>query len=161
MTKRQRERIGRLLPGGIPKHIRVWDSGPEENDRYTVVFCGRYPKGTGYNRSYQYLGMNSQPFHPSYGICQHGESRDIIDCPYGWTEAIGRVCRHNPSLGRRIAFSDLPAPCQQIVLNDYCDIWGIPHTVGSGNSFTGYTVTVDDGTPGGFMLPAEKVAELA
>jgi len=135
MTASERARIKRLLPGGIPRYVRVWDAGPEENDRFTVVFCGRYrqrgiPKHTPWSQMpwFQYVGMNSQPFHPSYGICQHGESQNIIDCPNGWTEQIGRKCRHNPSLGRRITFLDLPLDCQQIVLRDYGEIWGIAMT---------------------------------
>lgn len=133
MTIRQKSRYDRLMPDGIPRWIRVWDSGPETNDRYTVVYTGRY-RTRGVKRHtpvsewpwFQYVGMNSCPFHPAYGVGQHGESPTIIDCPHGWTEQVGRTCRHNPNLGRRIRFQDLPEDCQTIVLRDYRELWTLP-----------------------------------
>jgi hypothetical protein len=117
------------MPQGIPRWIRVWDSGPDENDRYTVCYTGRYrqrgiPKHTPYHKLpwFQYVGMSADPRH----ICMHGESQTIIDCPHGWTEQVGRICRHNPNLGRRIRFEDLPADCQKVVLRDYCELWSLP-----------------------------------
>lgn len=124
-TARQADRWARFMPGGAPRWVRIWDSGPETNDRYTVVYTGRYPKGRGLFRAYQYVGMNSQPFHPSYGVCQHGESGEIIDCPHGWAEQVGRKCRHNPELGRRIQFQDLPPDCRAVVVRDYCELWDL------------------------------------
>lgn len=108
------------------------DGAQKTNDRYTVVYTGRYrqrglPKHARASEWpwFQYVGMNSQPFHPCCGVCQHGESQTIIDCPEGFVEQIGRKCRHNPALGRRIAFQDLPVDCQKVVLQDYAELWGI------------------------------------
>lgn len=131
-TKQQRDRINRLMPGGVPRYIRCWDTG-DEGDRYTVVYCGRY-RTLGLPRHadrgqwgwFQYVGMNETPSDPLYGICQHGESPNVIDCPQGWTEQIGRRCRFNPALGRRIRFEDLPAACRKVVVDDYCELWGLP-----------------------------------
>jgi hypothetical protein len=121
MTQRQKNRLNSLLPNGIPRWIRVWKA-EGEGDNITVCFTGRY-RGKGW---FLYVGMNGVPFHPSHGICQHGESPNPIDCPNGWAEQIGRKCRHNPALGRRIRFEDLPFDCQTVVLNDYCALWDIP-----------------------------------
>lgn len=126
MTKTQQDRKDRLMPNGIPRWIRCWDAGPDGAiDRYTVVYSGRYPKGEGRDRRYQYVAMNCDPFAPQ-GFGQHGETEDIIDCPLGWTEQVGRTCRHNPTLGRRIRFEDLPEDCRKLVLSDYHEIWSIP-----------------------------------
>lgn len=118
------------MPGGVPRYIRCWDTGNDEYaDRYTVVYCGRYrtigiPKHTPYSQYpwFQYVGMSAD-----LSVCQHGESPNIIDCPEGWTEQLGRKCRHNPALGRRIAFTDLPVACQAVVVDDYCELWGLPN----------------------------------
>lgn len=114
--------MDRLIPNGVPRWIRVWDGGNDDGyDRYTVCYTGRY-RGKGW---FQHVGMNAIPFHSLYGICQHGESEFPIDCPHGWAEAVGQKCRHNPNLGRRIRFEDLPADCQKVVLQDYAEIWGL------------------------------------
>lgn len=73
--------------------------------------------------------MNATSPHPSSGVCQHGESRRPIDCPHGRSEQVGRRCRHNPELGIRIRFDDLPADCRRIVQYDYCDLWGLQHAL--------------------------------
>lgn len=116
MTPKQ-ARHERLMPGGIPRYIRVYDE-PTTADRYTVVFTGRYagrPVG-----GCDYVGMSADPFHPC-GFGQHGESRTVIDAPGGWPPAMGRKCH----LGKRIPFTDLPAPCQQLVLTDYRGLWDL------------------------------------
>ena len=41
-------------------NIIVWDNGGETADRYTVLLEGRYV-----------FGMNSNPFHPTYGFSQY------------------------------------------------------------------------------------------
>jgi len=111
MNKKQQGRLERLMPNGIPRYVRVYDN-PDWADRYTVVFTGRYrypiPNGMSW---FMYLGMNSIPFDPSAGICQHGEDPELIDRPaYG-------------HLGKKIAFTDLPADCQRVVVEDYKSIW--------------------------------------
>ncbi len=128
MTKRQAERMKSLLPEGKPRWIRAYDNGGTDVkggsiDRYTVLYTGRYKKGTGW---YQYVAMNCSPFHPQ-GFGQHGESREIIDqIPGSWGGvAIGRT---HPTLGKRISFDDLPEDCQKLVLSDYREIWNLPET---------------------------------
>lgn len=110
-TDRKAQRGERLMPGGIPRYVRCYDSGGEMADRYTVVFTGRYRHNTG--GAYLYLGMSAHPFHP-LGFGCHGESENgPIDRP---------TSRH---LGKRIPFSALPKDCQTLVLSDYCEIWEI------------------------------------
>lgn len=107
----QHERAARLLPGGKPRYVRVYDNGGESFDRYTVVFTGRYRHKTG--GSFWYLGMSARPFHPQ-GFGQHGESDRQIDYPtYG-------------HLGKKISFDGLPADCQRCVLQTYRDLWDLP-----------------------------------
>lgn len=116
MTPKQ-ARHERLMPGGIPRYVRVYDE-PTTTDRYTVVFTGRYagrPVG-----GCDYVGMSADPFHPC-GYGQHGESLTVIDAPNGWPPAMGRKCH----LGKRIAFTDLPDECQRVVMSDYIDLWGL------------------------------------
>lgn len=127
MTKRQNERIKSLLPGGQPRWIRAYDNGGTDVggsiDRYTVLYTGRYPKSPG---RYQYVAMDESPFHPQ-GFGQHGESQEILDQrPGRWGGvAIGRT---HPTLGKRIAFNDLPQDCRKLVVQDYREIWHLPAT---------------------------------
>lgn len=104
---RNKERTEHLMPGGIPRWIRVYDNGGKSGDRYTVVYTRTGHLGTSF-----YVGMSSNPFHPQ-GIGQHGESRFPIDRP---------TYSH---LGKRITFEALPPDCKKLVLRDYKDIWGI------------------------------------
>src|SRR3990167_4174492 len=115
----------RLIPGGQPRWIRAYDNGGETADRFTVVFTGRYTHKT--SRQHLFVGMSGSPFHPQ-GFCQHGESPDQIDLVNNsWSgPSIGRT---HPSLGKRIAFRDLPADCQKVVLRDYCDLWDLPSSM--------------------------------
>lgn len=124
MTKQAEDRAARLLPNGQPLYVRVYDNEGETFDCYTVVFTGRYPKN---NREFMYLGMSANPFDPQ-GFGQHGFSNRIpIDLGHTsrgnlkWPPEIGRKCH----LGKRIAFSDLPPDCQQLVLSDYKDLWSL------------------------------------
>ncbi len=145
-TERRREQ---LMPGGIPRWIRVWDNGggfkrfcrkclefsddevcaeaqcgrktveagfDGSIDRYTVVYTGNYQ---GRGGRCDYVGMSSHPSHPQ-GFGQHGEHADIIDVPRGGFPAtIGDKGR----LGRRITFQALPRDCQELVMNDYLELW--------------------------------------
>ena len=99
----------RLLPAGVPRYIRCYDNNGETADRYTVVFTGNY-KG----RDYQcdYIGMGGNPFHPQ-GVCMHGTEPDAIDRP------------KYSHLGKKIKFLDLPKDCQQVVLDDYKEMWNL------------------------------------
>lgn len=107
-----------LTPNGEPRWIRCYDSGPEDADRYTVVYTEKRGRGL-------YLMASADPFHPE-GIGQHGETAhpsDRIDRSFNpdrWPPAIGR--RH-PSLGRRIPFAHLPEPVRRLVSREYAEIW--------------------------------------
>ena len=111
----QLRRLAALLTeNGAPKYVRCYDNQGKSADRYTVVFAGNYK---GRNGRCHYLVMNSTPFHPSFGIGQHGDSDHIIDQP---------SYRH---LGRKIGFEQLPEDCQQFVWQSYRDIWDLPWSV--------------------------------
>jgi len=104
------KRAERLLPQGKPRYIRCYDNGGATIDRYTVVFTGRY---RGRRGQFVHVGMDHKPYDPQ-GFCQHGFNWAQIDRPtYG-------------HIGRKIAFGDLPAKCQSVVLSDYLSIWGLP-----------------------------------
>jgi hypothetical protein len=123
MNEAHKQRLERIMPGGKPRYIRVYDNGGPDReggsiDRYTVVFTGNYPGRGGLCR---YVGMSGAPFHPQ-GFGQHGESETIIDRPtYG-------------HLGKKITFADLPEDCQRLVISDYryywelCAVCGRPDT---------------------------------
>lgn len=118
MTKRQEERLARLMPNGIPKYVRCYNNGGKTIDRYTVVYTGNY-NNIGHNpreakpKSHEYVSMSGAPYHPQ-GVCQHGESDRLIDWPtYG-------------HLGKKIKFNDLPEDCQKVVISDYKNIWALP-----------------------------------
>lgn len=117
LTKTELAKRARVLPDGVPRWVRIYDSN-EPGDRYTVVFTGNWKGRT----SSLYLGMSGAPFHPQ-GVCQHGESERAIDCRQGnWGGvSVGRKCH----LGTRINFADLPKDCQTAVLMDYRRLWNL------------------------------------
>lgn len=107
-----------LMPDGIPRYIRVYDD-PEYIDRYTVVFTGKYRHKTG--GQFMYLAMSGNPRHPK-GIFQHGSSNEQLDTKKSsFPPEVGQKCH----LGKRIRFEDLPKTCQNIVIEEYEDLWGI------------------------------------
>lgn len=109
MTKKEQYRLDKLMPEGVPKYIRVYESKDSVADPYTVVYTGNY-RGVGW---FQYVGMSGSPFWPQ-GVCQHGESPTQIDRPtYG-------------HLGKRIGFWSLPPDCRKVVIRDYRAIWNLP-----------------------------------
>jgi hypothetical protein len=130
MNKSTTKRLASLLPNGLPKYIRAYDNGGPRNggsiDRYTVCFTGKYRclglrRGERPHSWFQYLAMNSSPFHPQ-GFGQHGENSTQIDVnAWGFAPAIGR----KNHLGKRIPFSELPPDCQTMVLRDYKEIWDL------------------------------------
>lgn len=146
-----RDRIKRLMPGGVPKYIRVYDNGgtraqyfckqdltfheskpegkkslvvqrPGSADRYTVVYTGRYAgKHPG---TTDYRAMSEAPDHP-LGIGQWGEFNTGTDCnEAGFPPAVG-ASNH---LGRRITFEQLPERCKRVVLDDYRALWNLNPT---------------------------------
>jgi len=107
--QKQEERKNSLIPNNTPKYVRCYDNGGKTCDRYTVVFTGHYTHKT--NRSFWYLGMSANPFHP-LGVGQHGESNyQPIDRP---------TYSH---LGKKIKFNDLPEDCKKCVIQDYLYLW--------------------------------------
>lgn len=108
-----------LMPDGVPRYVRCYDGGEGLFDRYTVVYCGRWPcRG---QRFFFYIGMSKHPYHPQ-GFGQHGDSDRPIDVNEGgWAPAIGR----KNHLGVRINFNDLPPDCQEVVIEDYKEIWNL------------------------------------
>jgi hypothetical protein len=112
MNKKERNRLGRLLPNNKPRWVRCYDSGPKYADRYTVVYTGNYRGPANSHRMSIYVAMSGQPTHPQ-GVCQHGETYHPIDWPtYG-------------HLGKRIKFDQLPEACQKVVLREYKELWGL------------------------------------
>ncbi len=101
------ERRKRLLPNGTPRYVKCFDNGGTTLDRYTVIFTGRYVGHL--PLSWEYLAMSAMPFHPQ-GLGQHGDMEQTTSLKH---------------LGKRIEFCDLPEDCQKLVLQDYCDIWGV------------------------------------
>lgn len=130
MNNKLLQRRQRLMPGDVPRHIRVYDNGGETFDRYTVVYTGRYRRNP--RDGYQYVGMSEHPFHPQ-GFGQHGETRDR-PCDYAehsnHVPPVGKSCH----LGKRITFADLPADCQRLVLRDYRELWDLSATVAATQS---------------------------
>lgn len=116
-------RQAKLLPGGVPRWIRVYDSGVCDFARYCVVYTGRYAHKTG--GEHWFRTMSANPYH-AQGVGQMGYSTRVPDA-HGtrWPPAVGR--RHfNPAYGHRIRFEDLPPDCQRCVLDDYCYLWDLP-----------------------------------
>jgi hypothetical protein len=115
------QRQNRLMPGGVPRYVRVYDNGGETWDRFTAVFA-RKSITAEHPHYFVYGRMSSMPFHPQ-GFGQHGESKfSPVDAMNGqWPPAIGRKCH----LGKRIRFQDLPEDCRKLVLRDYKEIWGL------------------------------------
>ena len=131
LTRAAANRVSRLLPGGQPRYVRVYDNGGTTADRFTVVFTGRAPvmRCAGMASQHPYLAMSANPFHPQ-GFGQHGHTNDQPADTIGHDRnrfyirppAIGR----KNHLGRRAAFRDLPVDCQRLTLRDYREIWALP-----------------------------------
>jgi hypothetical protein len=95
------ERRERLMPGGIPRYIRVWDNLDEyPHDGITVVFT----KKTIVPGVFMFLSMNGS------GGWSHGET----DTPNGSKE-----------WGKRIKFEDLSEGCKRTVIGDYEELWDL------------------------------------
>jgi len=121
--KHYQKRRERLMPGNVPKYVRIYDNEGRSADNFTVVYTGKYHNND--LERYTVTGMNSAPYHPQ-GICMHDATHmflcDTLD-DFGWPAKrppkVGGKCR----LGTRIRFEDLPFDCQCVVLQDYICIW--------------------------------------
>lgn len=128
MSQRQNDRASRLMPGGVPRWIRVYDNGGlmlgGSIDRYCCVFTGRYTHKTG--GEHWFLSMSAYPFHPQ-GVGMHSSGRRQPDTigkdgrKYVWPPAIGRKCH----LGCRVKFGSLPVNCQRAIMQDYLELWDL------------------------------------
>lgn len=98
-------------------------------DRYTVVFTGRYkgrPRGW-----VQYRGMCCEPCKP-WGHGMWAEFEGVIDGAKGQPPAFGARHQRPPGLGdqtdwdsRRIPFEKLAPACQELIIRDYKEMWGL------------------------------------
>lgn len=87
----------------IPRYIRIYDNGGETYDRYTVLFTKKRISG-------HFMCLSAS--HDLSVGC-HFDTMDILDYP------------SSSHLGNRINFEDLPKKVQQLVVEDYKDIWEI------------------------------------
>ena len=85
-------------PEGLTDNIAVYDNGGKTLDRYTVTFKT--------SDSNMFISMSEDPRHPC-GVYSHDEDSKPIDEPT------------HDHIGKKIEFSDLPEPCQAIVIEDY------------------------------------------
>lgn len=79
-------------------NVRIYDD-PRTIDRFTVVYLD-HPERAGL---FAARAMSDHPFHP-LGFCQCTQAKPG---------------RH---LGRRIAFDDLPADCQRVIISDLSEV---------------------------------------
>lgn len=150
-NKNLQRRLETLMPGGIPKNIRVWDNGGGaqwfcrrclrfSDESWEHCECGRkmLPAGEGSFDRYTvvycgnvpgangrtwYRGMSRSPCHPQ-GFGQWGESERRFDAhSSGFVPAVGNKSPWGDGDSRRITFAQLPEECQTVVLDDYKAIW--------------------------------------
>jgi hypothetical protein len=100
-------RVNLYTDAGEPKRIKCFMAKQKPTiDYITVVYTHAfrlgYPAGT-----VLFRGMNDMPTHPQ-GFGQWGETHRHKFC----------------AGGSRVAFSDLPKDCQDVVRQDYKDLWG-------------------------------------
>jgi hypothetical protein len=96
---------------GSPKYLRCYEVKRNPTlDRFTVVF-GRAScfMGKEYIGRVYYVGASGNPRNPISGFYQHGEA---------WAGEF-----HAP--GSRVAFSSLPLELQEVVREEYNDVWGV------------------------------------
>jgi hypothetical protein len=79
---------------------KIYDSGEEQFDRYTIVFRAKRHRGVLY---WPYLGASERPFH-SQGLGQYGEASDRFE---------------GPQLGKRITFEQCPPGVQKFILQHF------------------------------------------
>ena len=90
-----------------------YDSGPDSgSDRFTIVYETERHRERG--RIVYYIGCNSMPHHPAFGIWQYGElSQQYQPNIFTW----GRLnLRH---LGKRVPFGSLPQAVQDTYRRSY------------------------------------------
>jgi len=116
MTATQQNRVDRLMPGGVPRYVRIYDAGSEYQDRYTIVYSGAaVAKACGGEHPYTSLTR--------WACSYHGSCDEAVDSLLGARPPV--IGRKN-HLGRRIAFAELPECCKEFVLEEYKEYWSIP-----------------------------------
>ena len=83
--------------------IGIYDNGGKTTDRYTVVYAPYTVNGRHF---FPYVHMSGAPYWPQ-GVCMHG-STEGYRLTGGWGSSLGKV----------IAFDDLPADCQRVARED-------------------------------------------
>ena len=89
-----------IMVNGKRKVCRIFDSGENFADRYTIAFKGY--RVSGYGMVYPYLASGGTPFHPM-GFGQHGESKYFL------------TGKH---LGKRVEFDSLPDQVKTFILEN-------------------------------------------
>jgi len=148
------ERRERLMPGGVPRYVRIYDNGGGMahfcrrcltfQDPETCEGCGKkllpVPADSGtcdrytvvYTGRYRgrtpgkvaYRGMSCRPSHPQ-GVSMWGEGESDMDCgEAGFPVKLGEPAPFGRG-DRRISFKQLPDDCKQVALRDYKDLWEI------------------------------------
>lgn len=102
-SKTLQARLARLMPAGVPRYVRCYDSGPGGFDRFTVVFTGRAAASGQSGERKQW---------PHVGLSGHG---------FSWDGPCDRPTSGH--LGKRVPFSALPEGLRATVLADYRAIW--------------------------------------
>jgi len=102
VDRKAAERAERLMPGGVPRYVRIWDK-EDEHDRYTVLFTKKANQGHD-GRYFMYVSLTVS------GAYYHGELRSD---------------HQGKHLGKRITFDQLPECCKTIVITDYEDLWDL------------------------------------
>jgi hypothetical protein len=99
---------------GAPKYLCCYEKKRNPTvDRFTVVFCHASKfMGNEYIGRVYYVSCSGNPTHP-LGFYQHGEARQSEFCP----------------CGSRIAWWALPEILRNVLLREYCDVWGIDPVV--------------------------------
>jgi hypothetical protein len=96
---------------GAPKYLRCYERKKNPPiDRFTVVFCHAAKfMGKGYIGRVYYVAANGIPANPLGGFYQHGEAWRWEFCP----------------CGSRITWWGLPKELRDVLLAEYCEVWGI------------------------------------
>jgi hypothetical protein len=112
-----------LLPGGVPRWLRLYDNGGESGDRYTIVFTGRYQHKT--MNCQWYVGSSADPYWPQgiYIHCEFSRGYWIDKEKKRWQYAVDRP--RSSHLGKRIKWEQLPDAVQDAVLTDYLYLWDL------------------------------------
>jgi hypothetical protein len=96
---------------GAPKYIRCYEKKKDPPiDLFTIVFTRASAfMGKRFIGRVYYVSANGTPSNPQGGFYQHGEADKREFCP----------------CGSRIHWMETPKELREIVLAEYCGLWGI------------------------------------